>query len=367
MADMLIKSRAALLARVVLLSLLYSLLMLSATCTFAADSAPAHKPVVVQNPGVDLWRAVNPQQPSMAERAALAGGTSQARGVQSDVLINQQGERWRQFRMAQLLPIGGALLAGALSLVLLFYLLRGKVLLKEGESDHKLLRYSVYERMIHWFLAMIFLFLGLTGLILLFGRSLLLPWMGPELFAAIASAAKEGHNLFGPLFLLALLLMFLQFVVRNIYQRGDLTWLLRGGGIIGNKEVPSNFFNMGEKSMFWLLVFAGGAIGLSGLVLLFPVFGQGREIMGLAHVVHAIGAVIMLTVIIGHIYIGSIGMQGAIDGMTSGYCDLNWARDHHSWWAQKAIEQGKAIPKDGRHRDKSVNAAPAAAAREAES
>ncbi len=321
------------------------LLLLIAFPAFAEDVASSHKPVTVPNPATDLWRAVNPQQLPPAQAAMFPRGGSQVQGVQSGVLINQQGQSWRHFRMKQLLPTGGYLLAGAMLAVLLFYFIRGKVLIRDGESDKKIERYSVYERMIHWFMAFIFLFLGFSGLILLFGRSLLLPWMGPELFSILASAAKEGHNLFGPLFLLALVLMFLKFVIRNIYQKGDLTWLLKGGGIIGEHDVPSNFFNMGEKTLFWLLIIVGGLIAISGVVLLFPVFEQGRGIMELSHVVHAIAAVIMLTVIIGHIYIGTIGMQGATEGMTSGYCDLNWAKDHHSWWAQRCIDEGKVLPK----------------------
>ncbi|MET0121922.1 MAG: formate dehydrogenase subunit gamma, partial [Candidatus Thiodiazotropha sp. 6PLUC9] len=192
----------------------------------------------------------------------------------------------------------------------------------------------------HWFLASIFLFLAISGLILLFGRPLLIPVLGKEVFSVLASASKEGHNLIGPLFMLAVVLMFIQFVRRNIYQKGDLSWLLRGGGIIGSKHVPSNFFNMGEKSMFWLLILVGSVIIASGLMLVFPVFGQGREWMELAHVGHALGAILMITVIIGHIYIGSVGMEGALDGMTTGYCDLNWAKEHHDHWATEVIEKG---------------------------
>lgn len=320
-------------------------LLLMALPAFAEETISSHKPVAVPNPATDLWRAVNPQQLPPAEADSLPRGASQIRDVQSGELVNQQGQRWRYFRMQQLLPVGGYLLAGALVAVLLFFIIRGRIHIREGESDKHIERYSVYERLIHWFMAFIFLFLGFSGLILLFGRSLLLPWMGAEFFSALASAAKEGHNLFGPLFLLALVLVFLKFVVRNIYQRGDLTWLLKGGGILGKQDVPSNFFNMGEKTLFWLLVIAGGAIGISGLVLLFPVFGQGRDIMELSHAVHAIAALVMLTVIVGHIYLGTVGMQGANEGMTSGYCDLNWARHHHSWWAQQCIDQGRVLPK----------------------
>ncbi|MES9834797.1 MAG: formate dehydrogenase subunit gamma [Candidatus Thiodiazotropha sp. DIVDIV] len=290
----------------------------------------------VLNPAAELWRDVR-------QRGGGSVGKSQVKGVDSGVLINANGDRWRKFRMEQLIPVGGSILLGVMVLLAIFYMIRGKVAIEGGPSDRKLFRYTTYERMIHWFVASIFLFLAISGLILLFGRPLLIPLLGKEAFSILASASKEGHNLMGPLFLVAVVLMFIQFVRRNIYQKGDLSWLLRGGGIIGKKHVPSNFFNMGEKSMFWMLILVGGVIIASGLFLVFPMFGQGREWMELAHVGHALGAILMITVIIGHIYIGSVGMEGALDGMTTGYCDLNWAKEHHDHWATEVIEKGEDL------------------------
>ncbi|MCU7878760.1 MAG: formate dehydrogenase subunit gamma [Candidatus Thiodiazotropha sp. (ex Lucinoma borealis)] len=295
--------------------------------------------VAVLNPAAELWRDVR-------QREQLTNGTSQVKGVDSGVLINAYGDQWRKFRMHQLIPVGGSLLIGIVIALALFYLLRGKVAIEGGASEKKLLRYTNYEQLIHWFIASIFLFLAISGLIILFGRPVLIPIIGKEVFSIIASACKEGHNLMGPLFLVALILIFIKFVRRNIYQKGDLSWLLRGGGIIGKKHVPSNFFNMGEKTMFWMLVLVGSVIIISGFVLIFPIFGQGREWMELAHVGHAIGAILMISVIIGHIYIGTIGMEGAIEGMKTGYCDLNWAKEHHDLWATKAEQQGEAISND---------------------
>jgi formate dehydrogenase subunit gamma len=312
------------------------LLILPPQSLAESERATGLPPAMVLNPAAELWRDVR-------QRDMPASGTTQVKGVDSGVLINANGDKWRNFRMQQLIPIGGYLLLGIIVALTLFYLVRGKVKIAGGASHSKLPRYTSYERLIHWFMASIFLFLAITGLIILFGRPVLIPIMGKELFSVIASASKEGHNLMGPLFMVALILVFIKFVRRNIYQKGDLSWLLRGGGIIGKKHVPSNFFNMGEKSMFWMLVIVGSVIVVSGLVLVFPLFGQSREWMELAHVGHAIGAILMIGVILGHIYIGSIGMEGAIDGMKSGYCDLNWAREHHDLWARQMENRGEAI------------------------
>ncbi|MCU7845889.1 MAG: formate dehydrogenase subunit gamma [Candidatus Thiodiazotropha sp. (ex Monitilora ramsayi)] len=312
-------------------------LLLFSTLVDAQEKQPKELPTVqMMNPAAEFWRDVR-------QRSAPVSGKTQVGGVETGVLINATGDRWRQFRMSQLIPISGYILGGMVILLVAFYAIRGRVPIEGGMSEHKLPRYTGYERMIHWFMASIFIFLAVTGLILLFGRPLLIPVLGKEGFSILASASKEGHNLMGPLFLLALVMIIIQFVRRNIYQKGDLSWLIRGGGIIGKKHVPSNFFNMGEKTMFWLLVFVGGLIGVSGLILVFPVLGLGREIMALAHVGHAIGAILMITVIIGHIYIGTVGMEGAIEGMKTGYCDLNWAKEHHDLWASKAEENGEAL------------------------
>ena len=58
---------------------------------------------------------------------------------------------------------------------------------------------------------------------------------------------------------------------------------------------------------------------------------------------HGVVALIMITIIIGHIYIGTpVGMEGAIGAVGSGQVDVNWAREHHSLWA--AEMEGEAPP-----------------------
>jgi len=342
--------------------LFWILLLVASTFLVIPDGLARAEGVEIPNPGTDLWREVRQrdatpvpapttgidlwQEVRQRNAATIPAGTSQVSGTDSEELINALGDQWRRFRMEQLVPYGGYVLGGMVLFVALFYFIRGRVPIHAGASNKVLFRYSVYERMIHWFIASLFLFQAITGVVLLFGRDFLIPVIGHEAFSLLASASKEGHNLFGPLFLLALALIFVRFVRRNIYEKGDLTWLLRGGGVIGKKHVPSNFFNMGEKSMFWLLVFAGGTLVVSGLILIFPNFGQGRALMGLSHAAHGIKAIVMTAVIIGHIYIGSIGMEGALEGMKTGYCDLNWAREHHDWWAQRCEEEDKILSRD---------------------
>ena len=322
-----------------LLSLLVLTLVLPLIPYAVADlGASAGKAV---NPGADLWREVRQR-----DRGVM--GTSQVKGVDSGVLINVYGEDWRQFRMQRLIPYGAALMGIVLTVILLFYLVRGPLRIQGGPSGKKMQRFTVFERTTHWFTVSVFWLLALTGLVLLYGRFVLIPLLGADGFGLTASACKEAHNLFGPMFLVAILMLFLTFVKDNIYARGDITWLLKGGGMFGGGHVSAGRFNAGEKIWFWIAVLGGTVLCVTGLILDFAVFGQGRTAMELSHVLHGIVALLVITVSFGHIYLGTAGVEDTLESMTTGYVDEAWAKAHHDrWYAEvkvAAMADGETEP-----------------------
>jgi formate dehydrogenase subunit gamma len=306
------------------------------TLSAATDEGNGERAVIVANPGNDLWRQVR-------QRDLAIEGTSQIKGVDSGILINPQADRWTRFRVGTLVEYGQIVLVVIAGLILLFYSIRGKINIEGGLSGKMVFRFSDYERVVHWALAIVFIFLAVTGLTLLFGRTLLIPVLGHDIFSVLASSSKEGHNLFGPIFLVSLLLMLFSFVRRNIYARGDLTWLLKGGGMIGESHVSGGFFNMGEKTWYWIVILIGLVISASGLILVSPNFGQGRIIMELSHVVHATTAIILIAVSFGHMYLATAGTEGTKEGMKTGYVDIKWAEAHHDRWAKQCHENGQVI------------------------
>lgn len=322
-----------------LAALLVAALLFTCFPAAAQDQDPQNDPaypIMVPNPAADLWRAVR-------QREGPASGRTQVEGVETGVLIDRSGDDYRNYRRQDFVGGAAMVIGGFAAAILLFFLLRGRIRVPGGRSGKRVLRFTDYERIVHWLAAILFIFLALTGLTLLFGRFVVLPIFGAEAFSLIASASKEGHNLFGPLFLVSVILLFICFAARNLPVRGDLHWLVKGGGIVGKAHLSAGYFNALEKIWFWSVIVLGLGASITGLVLLFPVFGQGREIMQLALTVHGIAAVLFIGGSFGHIYIGTIGTENSLESMTTGYVDENWARLHHDLWLAEVQQKAGSV------------------------
>lgn len=314
----------------------------------------------------DFWRAL---RYDAADLNVSAGGDV------AKVLVQDGGMAWFQFRKNTLAPYGGWLLLGTIGVLALFYLLRGRVMVDEPMTGRTVTRFQFYERFSHWLLAGSFVLLGLSGLLTLFGRWAILPLFGKEVNSTLLIGAKFVHNNLAWPFMLGLVLVFFLWVWHNIPNRTDITWFAQAGGIIGKNHPPAKKFNAGQKIIFWSVILLGGSISLSGLSLLFPFelplfaktfaiindtglpqwIGYGalpvdlspQEEMQLAQLWHAIVAFGLMAIIIAHIYIGSIGMQGAYDAMGSGEVDEAWAHQHHSIWLDEVKSKDTTAPRDG--------------------
>ncbi len=266
--------------------------------------------------------------------------------------VTNAGEAWRQVRNNWIIPYGGSLLLIVVVAIALFYLSKGSIRLHGKETGRTIERFTAFERAAHWTNAVAFVVLAVSGIVMAFGKFFLLPVIGSTLFGWLTYALKNAHNFVGPLFAVSLLVVILTFVRDNLPRKEDLTWLLKGGGLFGDKEVPSHRFNAGEKVLFWGGVFLLGLIVVgSGLVLdkVVPGLAYVRSDMQIAHMIHASAAVLMMAMFIGHIYMGTIGTQGAYQAMKTGQVDETWAKEHHELWyddvkAGKIPAQRSAAP-----------------------
>ena len=249
--------------------------------------------------------------------------------------LTNAGEAWRQVRNNWLIPYGGSLLLIVLLAIGIFYKTKGMIKNHAPDTGRKIERFTPFERAAHWSNAIAFVALAVSGVVMAFGKFFLLPIMGGTLFGWLTYALKNLHNFAGPLFAVSLVIVFVTFVKDNMPTKGDLGWLLKGGGILQGKEVPSHRFNAGEKLVFWGgVMFLGIIVVASGLVLdkLIPGLIYERSTMQIANMIHGLSTVLMMAMFIGHIYIGTIGMQGAYNGMKTGYVDETWAKEHHEHW-----------------------------------
>jgi formate dehydrogenase subunit gamma len=269
---------------------------------------------------------------------------------EGDVILQRGGNSWRVLRNGLFATTSGILLVLVLIALALFYYAVGPARLDRPESGRKIVRFTSWERLLHWTTAISFLILAATGLIILFGKVVLMPWMGRSVFAALAELSKYLHNFIGPLFIFCSLVMFFTFLRRNFFNKLDWQWFREGGGLVSHRHIRAGFFNGGEKAWFWLgVTLLGLVMSISGLILDFVTFGQTRYVLQIANYFHLGGATLYLIGAMGHIYIGTLGTPGAYDAMRYGTVDEAWARQHHEAWYEQ-VKGGGAPPEpeDGR-------------------
>ena len=302
----------------------------TAPATQAGNVPPAPKPAAGST-AVPGWNNP-PAWDSASERPQYAS----VPGVDTNRLIQGAGREWREFRNGPVTQIGGWLLVGVLALIAIFYLIRGPLTLHGQPTGRLIERFNAVERVSHWVMAIAFVLLALSGIVILFGKHIVLPWLGYAAFSWLTILSKNVHNFVGPLFIFSLIVMVLLYVKDNVPASHDVDWLKKAGGMFGGAEVPSGKFNAGEKLWFWGgMVLLGTLVSVTGLILDFPNWAQGRQVMQQSNVIHAICAVLFMAASFGHIYLGTLGVPGAYGAMRTGYVDETWAREHHGIWFEE--------------------------------
>ena len=314
-----------------LIAMLLTIVLAPLPAYFFSDQAAAQAQTNQEtNQRSEFWRAVRQGET----------GYSSIKGTDSNVLIQNTGQNYRNVRNGPIATYGSWAIAGMIALIVVFFILFGRVKLENGRAGYTVERWGLFDRTLHWFTAISFIILAITGLSLLYGRAILIPYMGKDGFAMYAGFAKDLHNYLGPFFAVSFVIQLLKWMKHNFPRLVDLIWFFKGGGLIGGAHPSAGRMNGGEKLWYWLLFWFGLALVASGFVLNFPGYGQTREIMQYGQIIHLVAALVLIAVAIGHIYIGTLGTEGALEGMTTGRVDVEWAKQHHDLWYEELIRDG---------------------------
>jgi formate dehydrogenase subunit gamma len=289
--------------------------------------------------------SVNPNAAAVKEQQLLQQlhkieGRGSIPDLKSQVIEHPAGRDWREYHTVTLKWIGGIFIFGILAILTAYYSWHGTMRIEEGRSGRTIMRFNAFERFVHWLTAVSFVILAITGLNISFGRSLILPWLGPSAFSTWSEWAKFSHNYLSFAFTIGLVLMFLMWVARNLPSYNDFVWFENGGGMFGGKEPPAEKFNGGEKLIFWISTFGGIGVIVSGYILLFPFYGTTVGNMELAEIAHSVIGVLFISAMFVHIYMGTIGVEGAFEAMAEGTVDVNWAKERHSLWYEEEMQSG---------------------------
>ena len=295
-----------------------------------------------------MWREVR-------KEASQENYTS-IKGRETNVLVQSAGNTWRQIRNGPVTFYGGWLVVIVGLIIAALYFGRGPIKLHDKPTGRMVQRFTSMEQVVHWCTAISFVVLGLSGLIMLFGKHLLLPVIGYTLFAWLTALAKNLHNFVGPFFIASVVVMIFMWLRDNLPRAYDFQWFTRAYGFfVRGEHIPSGRFNAGEKGWFWICVVAlSVVVSYTGVILLFPNFDQTRAVMQEAWIWHATAALIYTAISLGHIYMGTIGVEGSYQCMRTGAVDETWAREHLQLWydevkSGRPASTGGAVPAGAPH------------------
>ncbi len=334
--------RASLSVLSIMTALLLTLPLITVSIPAHAEQGKVAEREMTQLAGTEFWQDV---------RAGEEGYTT-SQFPEHGVLISTPGQTWYILKEKWMSPAGAVAIFGSIAFVTLMYIVIGPLMLSAPRTGRKVKRWSRLDRALHWSMAFTFLTLAFSGLMLVYGKHFLKPYIPTELWGFIIMLAKQYHNYIGPIFGVLLVCVLVKWWRKSIFKKVDFVWFMKLGGMVGKHKgshPSAEFSNAGEKALFWLLIIVGAVVAASGLILDFPIFGQTRRDMELSNLVHMLAALVLICGFVFHIYIGLFGMEGALEGMVTGEVDETWAKEHHDLWYEEVkaeqANQGETVAK----------------------
>jgi formate dehydrogenase subunit gamma len=202
-----------------------------------------------------------------------------------------------------------------------------------------LLRYNLAERVVHWLAALTYMYVLLTGLAF---YSPHLYWIATVLGGGPTS--RYWHPWIALMFLAAIVWMLRAWASDMRITPQDRKWGEEMDKYIRNEDEnlpPIDRFNLGQKYFFWVMLWAGLALLLSGVVLWIPekLPWALRDFRFAAVLVHVAAALVTIGAFIIHVYMGTAVVRGGFTSIIRGEVSPEWARTHHRLWYERVSKR----------------------------
>jgi formate dehydrogenase subunit gamma len=213
----------------------------------------------------------------------------------------------------------------------------------------RIVRYTLRERSVHLIAAVTYLYALLTGLAFWTPS---LYWLAIVLGGGYAS--RMLHPAIGLVFVGAVAWMYAIWRRDMRTTEEDRAWRGALRRYIRNEDdrvPPAGRFNYGQKLLFWLMVWGGVVLLLSGVVMWFvsALPPAWRGLGSFATFVHAAAALLTIGGFIVHVYMGVAVVPEGLSAILHGHVTEEWARHHHpSWVARLKAEEGTRTFVNGR-------------------
>jgi formate dehydrogenase subunit gamma len=199
-----------------------------------------------------------------------------------------------------------------------------------SNPDNLILRHPVGERVTHWAVAIVYVFLFLSGLA-----------MFHPFYFWLAHLFGNGQfmRFLHPIAGVALVLLFYPYAARvwndNHWQPADNDWVKHMFSFMRKEHHPGNTgkYNAGQKLMFWSMVPVIALLLITGIIIWQPWFAPifPAALRRIAGLLHAILAFVMFVGIGIHWY-AAYWTRGSIQAMVRGTVARRWAKFHHPAW-----------------------------------
>jgi formate dehydrogenase subunit gamma len=197
-----------------------------------------------------------------------------------------------------------------------------------ARSETGIVRYTFWDRVLHWFVALTFIYLMLSGLALGYAR---MAWLYDVLGGG--QTVRFLHPWIGVAFSAGIIAMLAAWLSQMRFHPVDREWTRRVGAYVreGHVDLDVGKYNAGQKGYYWFAIVTGLLLLLTGIPLWFPESMSAGWVLA-SRLLHHVVFLLSVAGFIIHVYVSTAMFPGTLSAMTAGSVSRRWAAWHHPRW-----------------------------------